>query len=163
MLYLIDGYNLLFRLFSSEKKIEVQRNLLIDFLEEKATNLNLKIQVIFDGHHQNSELPNQSYQNNIKIIYTPKDQTADDYILDKIFLSKTPSQLIIISSDKSLLQKAKQLKAQTKTVESFLSFISLSEDKINETEMNEEDFIDTKENIERLLKIFKEKYKDEKN
>ncbi len=43
MIYLIDGYNLLFKLFKNSKKLETQRDYLIEFLKEKASFLKIKI------------------------------------------------------------------------------------------------------------------------
>ncbi len=161
MIYLIDGYNLLFRLFHSGKKFESQREVVIDFLQEKAIFLNINIHLVFDGYKQNQQLPNILYYDNLKVIYTSKGQTADDYILEQIFLSKTPNQIIVVTSDNTLTIKAKQMHAQTKSIESFIDWISKKEFQIKKNKhIEEENFVDTKKNIERLLKIFEEKMND---
>lgn len=161
MIYLIDGYNLLFRVFHSEKKFETQRDLVIEFLQEKASFLNLNIYLIFDGYKKDQDLSGRAYYDHLKVIYTPKGQTADDYILEQIFLSKTPSKIIVISSDKALIQKSKQMQAQAKSIDTFLDWLYKKENKMKKTHITEEEFIDTKKNIQRLLKIFEEKMKNE--
>lgn len=157
MLYLIDGYNLLFKFFHSEKKFETQRNLIIDFLKEKSSILKLKIHLVFDGYKQNQEIPSFCYFDNLKVIYTAKNQTADDYILEQLFLSKTPQKIIVVTSDNSLILKAKERHAQIKSIDSFIDFLSKKENAIQETDQESKDFEDTKKNIERLAKIFEER------
>jgi len=160
MLYIIDGYNLLFRLFHSEKKFETQRNLVIEFLNEKASSLNLNINLIFDGHQTDQNLSNRSYYDRLKVIYTPKDQTADDYILEMIFFSKSPSGIIVISSDKALETEAKNMKAQTQSIDAFIDSLAIQERKVKKSKKIKEEFVDTKKDIQRLLKIFEKKIKE---
>ena len=161
MIYLIDGYNLLFRLFHSEKKFEAQREVIIDFIQEKASLLNIYMHLIFDGYKQNQELSNISYFDNLKVIYTSKGQTADDYILEQIFLSKTPAEILVITSDNTLKRKAKEMHAQTKSIDSFISWLSKKESLIKKSMyLDEDNYLDTQKNIERLLKIFEDKMED---
>jgi len=161
VLYLIDGYNFLFKFFHSEKNIQTQRNLVIQILQEKASFLNLNFHLIFDAHHQEEIVAHKSNVGRLKVIYTPKGQTADDYILEKIFLSKTPSQITIITSDNSLAFQAKSMHAQTKSIDDFIDFLQEKESQsAREEEKNKEEFIDTKHNIQRLLKIFEEKLEE---
>jgi hypothetical protein len=157
MLYLIDGYNFLFRFIEKDSKIENQRNDLIDFIDKKALLLHLNINIVFDGHHQMNAFPNRSYTENIEIIYTPKNESADDYILEKIKFSKHPSQITVISSDNILTKKAKQMQAKIQSIESFLVWLSEKEEKVEFEQ--EEEYSDSEENIKRLLKIFQEKLK----
>jgi len=163
MIYLIDGYNLLFKLFHNEKKLENQREVVINFLYEKASILNLKFTLVFDGYKQNQKFSNISYYDNLKVIYTPKKQTADDYILEQIFLSEIPSQILVVTSDNLLKFKAKDMQAQTKSIESFIDWLSKKELKKKKALVEEENFVDTKKNIERLLKIFEDNIKKEKD
>ncbi len=158
MLYLIDGYNLLFKLFHNEKNIQTQRNLVIEFLKEKASISRLNIHLIFDAHHQEEIVAHTTSIDRLKVVYTPKSQTADEYILEKIFLSKTPTQITVITSDNSLAFQAKQMKAQAKSIDEFLDL--LSQQKLPQKEDTQKDFIDTKYNIQRLLKIFEDKLKN---
>jgi uncharacterized protein len=161
MIYFVDGYNLLFKLFHCSKKLEIQRKVVIDFLQEKSSFLHINIHLIFDGYKQNKEFPNISYLNNLKVIYTPKDQTADEYILEQIFLSKNPNQIIVITSDNNLKIKAKDMHAQTKSIDDFVEWLTEKENKAKKkSSFEKENFIDTKKNIDRLLKIFEDKIKN---
>ena len=163
MLYLIDGYNLLFRFFHSEKKLETQRNLAIKFLQEKTAALKIKAHLIFDAPHREEDLPSSIYSKNLKIIYTPKNQSADEYILEKISLSKTPSQITLVTSDKSLQMQAKSFKAQIQSIDDFIDWLYVKEQGIKKESKNLEDSeaLDTKQNIDRLLKIFEKKLKED--
>jgi len=161
MLYLIDGYNFLFRLFHTEKKLENTRKILIEYFQKKPFLSKLNIHLIFDGYYTKEPYLNREYFENLKVIYTPKNQTADDYILEKISISKNPSQITIITSDKSLALKAKQQKVKIKTVEAFKIWLDNKEKKLQKKETNDF-FIDTNKNLQRLLKIFEKRLKNSK-
>ena len=66
------------------------------------------------------------------MVYTTHNQTADDFILEKIALSKTPYKISVISNDKKLLKEAKNLKAHTYTFESFLKKINKKKAGLND-------------------------------
>ncbi|NGX62718.1 MAG: hypothetical protein KR126chlam6_00118 [Candidatus Anoxychlamydiales bacterium] len=161
MLYLIDGYNILFKFFHSEKDIQTQRDLIIKFFQDTAEKFHLKIHLIFDAHKQQEVLATHTYDKHLKVIFTPKDQTADEYILEQIFLSKTPSQITLITSDNSLTFQAKHMKAHTKSVDEFIDWLSEKEIKKETKKLDKEEFVDTKHDIQRLLKIFEEKLDDD--
>ncbi|MBN2479749.1 MAG: NYN domain-containing protein [Parachlamydiales bacterium] len=157
MKYYIDGYNLLFQLFHCDKKLEIQRNLVIDFLKESCLHLDLNIEVVFDGHKSESPMPNRDYFDHLDVIYTPKNQTADDYILEQIFLSKTPSKITVISSDKHLTKTAKSMNSSAMSLTGFLNWLKNQEKKALQKKVFDEEFSDTSKNIKRLKKIFEEK------
>ncbi|NGX34242.1 MAG: hypothetical protein K1060chlam1_00593 [Candidatus Anoxychlamydiales bacterium] len=163
MLYLIDGYNLLFKLFHNEKSIQTQRTLTIQFLKEKASLLKLNCHLIFDAHHQEEIVAHKTDADRLKVIYTPKSQTADEYILEKVFLSKTPSQITVITSDNSLAFQAKNMLSQTKSIDDFIDFLSEKELHLEKKETSKEESIDTKINIQRLLKIFEDKLNNDED
>lgn len=161
MIYFVDGYNLLFKFFNDEKSIENERRIIIDFLNEKANLLNIHIYLVFDGHKQKNTFYNYSYYNNLKVIYTTKGQTADDYILEQIFLSKHPKKITVVSSDNALISKARIMQSLSKSIDSFLDFLSKKEDHIKKTDAENEEIEDSSWNIQRLVKIFEDKLKDE--
>jgi len=162
MLYLIDGYNILFRFFHSQKDIQTQRDLIIKLLQDKAKKFHLKMTLIFDAHKQPEILATHTYDKHLKVIFTPKDQTADEYILEQIFLSKTPTQITLITSDNSLAFQAKHMGAKTQTVDEFIDWLSEKETKTEiKKNLEKDEFVDTKHDIQRLLKIFEKKLEDD--
>lgn len=161
MKYLIDGYNLLFHLFHTNEKLEVQRNLVIEFINENAKYINGKIYIIFDAHKNTHDIASKTYLNNIKIIFTPQNQTADEYIIERLNLSKHPSDITVITSDRTLKLNCIDLKSNVKSIDEFIDFLDHKKKKVKEKKLFdfEENCEDTKHEIDRLLKIFEEKYK----
>lgn len=163
MIYLIDGYNLLFKLFHSEKKFEAQRDIIINYLQEKSSLLKLKICLVFDGYKQNKELSSILQYDKLKVVYTAKDQTADDYILQQILSSKMPQEITVVTSDGKLITKAKSMRAQIKSADVFIAWILKKENALKKPQdtKNDNERVDTKKNIQRLLKIFEGKLRDD--
>jgi predicted RNA-binding protein with PIN domain len=162
MKYLIDGYNLLFHLFHTNEKLEIQRNLVIEFINENAKYINGKIYIIFDAHKNINDISTKRYFNNLTIIYTPQDQTADEYIIERLNLSKNPSNKTVITSDKPLRLDCIGLKTNVKSIDEFIDFLDHKKKKVKEKKLFdfEENCEDTKHEIDRLLKIFEENYKN---
>jgi len=162
MIYLIDGYNFTFRLFHNEKSLELQRQMVIDFLKNSNLVLHLNIHIIFDAYKQERQTPNIAKYDHLKVIYTSKDQTADEYILEQIFLSKNPSNLTIVTCDNNIRKHAKLLNANSMSIEDFFDWIIEKEEKIKEKakEKNLDIYVDTDYEIKRLQKIFEKKLKD---
>ncbi|OGN65408.1 MAG: hypothetical protein A2888_01695 [Chlamydiae bacterium RIFCSPLOWO2_01_FULL_28_7] len=156
MKYYIDGYNLLFKLFKEEKVFEDQREEFINFLEVKNSKFKANFIIVFDAHHEEEEVPKHNIRNHVKIVFTSKNQTADEYIEERIFLSKNPRNIFVVSNDRRLIEHCKKLKSKTMSVEQFLSKIDEVKTDIKSTSNH---FEDTEENIERLKRIFEEKMK----
>jgi hypothetical protein len=161
MKYFIDGYNLLFHLFNTNEKLEIQRNLVIEFICENTKYINGKIYIIFDAHKNEIEIASKTLFNNIKIIYTPQNQNADEYIIESLNLSKNPSNITVITSDRSLKLNCIDLKSNVKSIDEFIDFLDHRKKKIKEKKLFDFDknCEDTKHEIDRLLKIFEENYK----
>jgi len=160
MKYIIDGYNLLFKLFKTEKILETQRDDLILFLKEKNKLLKTNILLVFDAHKEADQLTRYSYIKGLKVAYTPKNQIADEYIEEKVFLSKKPYNLTIVTDDKKLKDSCKRLKAKVLSLDDFFLLIEKANIKKNKISSSKT-FEETEENIERLLKIFEEKFEEE--
>lgn len=119
MHYLIDGYNLMFRVEQAEEDLQVQRERLIRRLDEKFIKSHIKGIIIFDAHLQQGEGAIE-YAKNLDIYYTAYSQTADEAILELLNGLKA-SGWIIVTSDKGLAQKVRRTGFTTETVEQFLS------------------------------------------
>lgn len=151
MHYWIDGYNFFFRLTKNYKTMRAQERSLLEKLYQTMTSLNSPMTVVFDGREKD---PPEALQRNLRamnIVYTPATQTADNYILSMLNLAQNPAQEMVISSDRDLLRKSKQLGARTQTIEEFLTTITRK--KSSSTEESKQ----TKESsseFARLLKIF---------
>ncbi len=161
MLYFIDGYNLLFRMFHSQDKLEKQRNIIISFLIKRITSLKGEVYLIFDGKYKNDEFEGRDYFDALNVIYTPKGQTADNYIIDRAEYSQQTSQITVISSDKALTGKCKALGCITQSIDAFLNQLLKKQKKPLPAFEIQDPFSDTRHNIERLQKIFEKKLKEQ--
>ncbi len=153
MEYLLDGYNILFSLDNSSQGFKVQREKLIEYLQERFTALKLKGLLIFDGFHRKEEESGRSYKSPLEIIYTPKDQNADSFIVEKIQLSKNPKEFVLVTNDAGLKRHARALGSRVQPAQEFLLSLEKTAPGTNQEKPRKE----TTKNIERLLKIFEEK------
>lgn len=119
MLYLIDGYNLLFRsLRASEDDFKRVRENFIIHLSEQIEKARLKAKLIFDAPHTESFVE-RSAALTLPIIYTDHKQTADEYILEFVSQEKHPKEVTVVTSDSRLAWAARGKGAYSMSVEEF--------------------------------------------
>jgi predicted RNA-binding protein with PIN domain len=120
--YLIDGYNLFFKLKEEILPLEEKRNEFIALLDEEVGDLHLNAFLIFDSHIENShDYASKRTLKHLEISFSPKNLSADHYILE--LLEWSSKNTTLVTSDKSLGVKAKHLGAKVKTIEAFVEFI----------------------------------------
>lgn len=119
--YLIDGYNLMFRIERADEELQLQRNRLIHSLDNKFEILNLKGFVIFDAHFQEGE-GSFEYAKNLEIFYTAHSQTADETILE-LLKGLKPISWTVVTSDKPLALQARRAGFKTEGIEQFLAWL----------------------------------------
>ncbi|MCB1213355.1 MAG: NYN domain-containing protein [Chlamydiia bacterium] len=120
-LYLIDGYNLLFRSGSSGA-LQNQRESLIDQLVHKLGALNLEATVVFDAMYQ-LEDSGRSHKKTLEVIYTRYGETADQLIVDMVREGSFGKQCLVITSDKALAAQCRIYGARTQSVEAFRNWL----------------------------------------
>ncbi|MBN4067493.1 NYN domain-containing protein, partial [Simkania negevensis] len=125
MLYLIDGYNLLFSLDLDERSLKESRCSLIDELNRKAKRLNLDLVLIFDGLHHASDMA-RSHYDALEVVYTSAGESADDYIIDEIERREKGPSVVVVSSDNKLCRRAKVFGAASIGCSQFLSKLDRS-------------------------------------
>lgn len=160
MYYYIDGYNLIFSLSDaahSEKTLLSLRQEAIRYLQKKFALLKLSGTLVFDGSHRRGEESGLSYPSPLIVAYTPKGQSADAYIVDKIHESPHPKTLLVVTNDKGLTLHSRSAGAKTQTNSEFLDSL-LHRSKKKKTKAAEPK--ETQENIDRLLRIFEDRLKN---
>lgn len=155
MNYILDGYNILFHLVDSPKTFADQREDLIHYLQMRFSLLGLNGLLIFDGSHRREEISGRAYRSPLEIVYTPKGQNADSYILEQIELAKNPKDITLVTNDAGLKRQARSLGSRVKSNEDFIIFLNKSRLK------KEKQIQETPKNIERLLKIFEERFRQD--
>lgn len=158
MYYYLDGYNLLFTLADSKHTLASQRQSMIRFLQKHFALHKMDGLLVFDGRVRRGEESGRSYPSPLEVVYTPKGQSADAYILEQIELSKHPRQTTVVTNDRGLGLHARALGAKTMDTAAFVQW--LTKRKRKKTSLKPE-IVETKQNLERLLRLFEEKLKDQ--
>jgi len=121
--YYVDGYNLAFHTKSFvDSDFEKGRDALIASLSSYATTLRLNVAVVFDsyrppGHRERSHFAA------LEVLYTAQGETADDLILSELSAKVEERTVVVVTSDKRLAWRARQLGAKTASITAFLSLL----------------------------------------
>jgi predicted RNA-binding protein with PIN domain len=117
MHYVIDGYNLLFRLLVPDNNIEAYRESLIKILLKQSEEKKISMTVVFDAHHQKAE-GYRTHKGRLEIVYTDFGQTADAYILSRLAPNCT-----IVTSDDHLARHVRNSGYPTLSIDKFIKLI----------------------------------------
>ncbi|HSX10337.1 MAG TPA: NYN domain-containing protein [Chlamydiales bacterium] len=156
MYYLIDGYNLIFSLIQSKDTLQTLRRKVVRTLQVKFAKKGISGTLVFDGAHLRDEESGLSYSSPLIIAYAPKGQTADDYIVEHIETSKNPKLITVVTNDRGLIMHAKSHGAKVQSNDAFIRWLEKRKKRSKEVEPK-----DTQQNIDRLLKIFEERLKED--
>lgn len=159
MHYLIDGYNLLFRLLDQKSQsLEKKREALIALLDRELSVIKGHVSIIFDSSEEIREFAQSVKRKNLEVIYAPKGKTADEYILELVEQRKNPKVLVVVSSDSGLTKQCKYLEAQIQTIEEFFAFLAK---KTKKTTEGKPQYRESQGEINRLIKIFEKRLKSD--
>lgn len=156
MRYLIDGYNVFFRTRGVKFPLEMSRNAFIEALYESLSNRNIRGTVVFDSDPKESAYyPQRTFSKDLEIIFSPMNQTADDYILEHLSTNRS-EQITLVTSDRHLAMESKELGANIVSVKEF--FHLLSKEHFQAEESPQKPVEEDRYSFERLLKIFEDRY-----
>ncbi|MBS0605936.1 MAG: NYN domain-containing protein [Parachlamydiales bacterium] len=164
MRYLIDGYNLLFRIAKPGRALEKKREALIAELNQVIADFKLKATVVFDGSHPGISHAMRHHFDALEIIYTYQNLSADEYIIEEVNSARRPEEIIVITSDRGLALTCKNLGAKTQTIEAFISSLkkkTVKKKKRQKESRPETAFKDSNAEINRLLEIFEKKLNED--
>lgn len=156
MHYLLDGYNILFTCLDDSKDFSKTRASLISYLQKSFKSLKLSGLLVFDGFHRQDEESGRGYESPLEIMYSPKGQTADSFIVEQISLSKNPKDVKVVTNDAGLTRRARSLGAHVQKNHEFLKVLEKGKKKGN----NEKDVAESPRAKDRLQKIFEDRYRD---
>jgi predicted RNA-binding protein with PIN domain len=154
--YFIDGYNLLFTTTDSVKNLQIQRQTLVAWVQREFAKLRLSGSVVFDGAHRRGEESGLSYPSPLEVAYTPKGQSADEYIIEQLSIQKNCKISVVITNDMGLRRHAQAMGARTQSNESFLQWLAKKGKKKG---TKGKVIKETAQQIDRLMKIFEERLK----
>lgn len=158
MFYLIDGYNLIFSAIESRESLQALRQKVIRSLQKQFARKKIDGILVFDGAHRREEESGLSYPSPLIVAYAPKGQSADAYMVEYLETCKNPKQVTVVTNDKGLGRHARSYGAKVQANEDFLTWLGKRKKKEGKTSPR-----DTEANIDRLLKIFEERFNDPHN
>jgi uncharacterized protein len=120
MHFLIDGYNLLFRLSPFLEEFSASREAIIKELSLRATLLKWHLTVVFDAPDRQG-VSKRTHYHNLEILYSGEGETADELIIKVLKRLGECGNCTVVTSDKRLAWKARHLGAKTESVESFVA------------------------------------------
>ena len=157
MYFLIDGYNLLFRIHgASGQSLEKRRESLIETLNQELVSFKGNISVVFDSSEQIRDFPQSAKLKNLDVVYAPKGQTADAYIIELAEQCRSPKMVTVVTSDGGLARQCQHIGTQTVSIEEFIAYVIKKRKK---SPKDKPVYKESNAEIERLIKIFEEKLK----
>ena len=123
MHYIVDGYNLLFRILTSSVDLATRRQTIIENLNKKIQVVGIDVTIVFDSHYRLEE-GHKSHYNHLEIQFTSRGVTADDWIIEKVKRLPHPEREIVVTSDKKLAWSVRHSLAKTETIEEFVSSLN---------------------------------------
>jgi len=157
MFFLIDGYNLLFSWLDTKESMEKKRARLVLWIQREFKQMKLHGIIVFDGAHRRDEESGLSYPNPMELAYTPKGQSADQYILDRVEALKNRKNAMVVSNDRGLKSQASAMGAKTMGNDEFIDWLLKRAVKKKAKQLPAKD---SPYQIERLTKIFEERLKE---
>lgn len=120
MHYIIDGYNLLFRILTKGESLASQRQHIIESLNRKIQVIGIDVSIVFDSNYNITDTPKSHYKH-LAIQFTSKGMTADEWIIDHLKRSTHPEHTIVVTSDKRLAVSIRQCSGKVDSVEDFVT------------------------------------------
>lgn len=128
MLFLIDGYNLLFAVGYASKRtpqpqLDPSRRRLLDFLADSApVKANAaRFRVVFDAMY--GPFPSGPHSHRGVTVEFAFRSTADDAIEDLLAADPTPAKLVVVTNDLRLHESARRARAKAWPVAEFLDYL----------------------------------------
>ena len=157
MYYYIDGYNLLFHFLEPKQNLKTLRNQVIAYLQKRFASLHWEGTVVFDGAHNKEEEGGLTYPSPLIIAYTPKGQTADEYIVEQLNRSKKRRNETVVTNDRTLILHARSMGAHVLSNQLFIEKLKKKRKKSGTVKEPQE----TNHQIERLNQIFEKRLRED--
>lgn len=159
MRYIVDGYNLIFRVFESTwQSLEKQRDEVIPFLWELFEGTSHQIDIVFDSNPEHFFTENTRRDPPFHLLFSPPPLNADKFILELCHGVKKKKDITVVSSDKHLILSTKELLVPTMSVEEFLSHFR--QRKKRQKKEDKSSIIHSAEKLARYRDIFEKRAND---
>lgn len=123
MHYIIDGYNLLFRLLHKGQEVRQARESMIAELSQKAEISELNLILVFDSKYQEGTAASRR-EGTLVVVYTNEGETADEWIIRESKRPDRNSEEKVVTSDKRLAVHIRVKGIQTISCEDFIAYLN---------------------------------------
>lgn len=123
MKYLIDGYNLLFRLLHKGKAVKEAREEMIESMSKKVNFIHLPITLVFDSGFQPG-WASSKIDGDLEVLYTNEGETADEWLIRYVKNLGAEDQVTIVTSDNRLKVHLLRKGVKLLTSEEFMRFLN---------------------------------------
>jgi predicted RNA-binding protein with PIN domain len=155
--FLIDGYNLLFSWIEGKESIEKKRVRLVLWIKQAFKRMRLHGIIVFDGAHQKDEESGLAYPSPIELAFTPKGQSADENILERVEALKNRKNATVVTNDLGLKRQAGAFGAKTMSNDEFLEWLLKRSAKKKRKRLPTQE---SPQEIARLTEIFEQRLRD---
>jgi predicted RNA-binding protein with PIN domain len=129
VLYLIDGYNLLYALGvllkgrTGPKVLQKARRFLLNLLHDRCEDATTTVTVVFDAKQAPPGLPDEVDDRGIHVVFAVHEEEADDLIEQLIRQAAVPHQLTVVSDDHRIREAGRRRQCVVQTCGDFLDFL----------------------------------------
>lgn len=123
MHYIVDGYNLLFRILTSSVDLSKRRQQIVENLNKKIKLLGIQVTIVFDSNYRLEESA-KSHFDALEIQFTSRGITADEWIIEKVQKIANPETIIVVTSDKKLAWIVRSSSIKTESIEEFVTTLN---------------------------------------
>jgi hypothetical protein len=129
VLYLIDGYNLLYAMGVLLKGrtgptiLRKARRRLLELLHERCGDGSAEITVVFDARHAPPGLPDEIDDQGIHVAFAVHEDEADDLIEQLIRQAAVPQRLTVVSNDHRIREAARRRNCVVQRSDDFLDWL----------------------------------------
>lgn len=120
MRYLIDGYNLLFKLGMQQGSPDRARLRLCDFLADLFGDRADRATVVFDARRLPPGVRAEQVHRGLRVLFSVQRPSADEMIADLVLQESRPADLAVVSDDRQVRLAARQGGARDLTAAAFL-------------------------------------------
>lgn len=132
MPYLVDGHNLLGQIPGLRLNNPAHRQKLVGMLARFARARRCKMVVLFDGE-PSPGWKTETVLGSVRILHSGAGRSADEILLERIRRARSPRDLTLITSDRSLGDRARHLGARRIRVGEFRSMMDRALEKAGES------------------------------
>lgn len=134
-------------------------------LHELVCDTSCLITVVFDSSDPTRDLSSKGNFKSLEIVFTPKRQTADEYIIEALDYAKRPRGITVVTLDRELADKCMLRGASVLSMKEFFSLFTKKKNKSAQPKGQEEALKklikESPSQITRLLALFEKKLLDD--